>query len=394
MNTSTWNPEAMGYSTVETLLDEVSRNMAASNLSRYSRGLGGHAHGHGQRMSGSSRVVKSGSTNNSPRNSVGLGRRMTDGAHRKRLTMMDQNTLDSSTFTSNDGIHRPMQARPVSWHPTSYYPQQPHQPFQMDATYHSFDLPPTPIVYSSYASPVSGYAPLSVPYGGYEQPIQSRPHTYHPTQHEWNPDIRIAHPLYPDNTLETTNIDSAMYTHFDWNNFATNGFDDPTAPPTPDNLLPIQHSEPSFPPEEAIPYQTLDDSDDTGEELIGMGLYDNTPDAGKTFHPDPHLDNYPSLMMPQLLGTPFRRQEPVGKGLKLEETWDPPTSDNEEDEDEDEDNSEDDGEGEDDDEAIRGVADVTALNSGDIPVSSGHVQVVRPSQGVYMKHNFGQDGWL
>jgi hypothetical protein len=140
-------------------------------------------------------------------------------------------------------------------------------------------------------------------------------------------------------------MDPSMYSHFDWNNFAVNGFENSsTAPPTPENFLPIQHPEPTFPAEESIPYHPLSDDDD-GEELIGMGLYD-TPEPAKVLSSDPQLDSYRTSMMSHLLGA--GRREPTGKGLKLEETWNPPPSDDEEDDEEDDD--EQDGEGESDDE--------------------------------------------
>ena len=135
-----------------------------------------------------------------------------------------------------------------------------------------------------------------------------------------------------------------MYSHFEWNNFATNGFEgSSTAPPTPDNFLPIQHPEPAFSTEESIPYQPLEDVESGGEELIGMGLYDN-PDPIKTSSLDPQLDSYRALMMSHLMGPSHRKTESTGKGLKLEETWEPPVSDDEDADDEDQD-----GEGEDDD---------------------------------------------
>ena len=165
-----------------------------------------------------------------------------------------------------------------------------------------------------------------------------------------------------------------MYSHFDWNSFAVNGFDNSsTAPPTPENFLPIQHPEPTFPAEESIPYHPLSDSDD-GEELIGMGLYD-TPEPAKTLSSDPQLDNYRSLMMSHLLGV-GRRVEPTGKGLKLEETWNPPPSDDEE-----EDDDEQDGEGESDEE-------YSAEQSTSIPTSTNE-----PANAVQTQ-SYDRSGWL
>jgi hypothetical protein len=151
------------------------------------------------------------------------------------------------------------------------------------------------------------------------------------------------------NAPTAQNMDPTMYSHFDWSNFAMNGFESSTTPPTPENFLPIQHPEPGFPAEESIPYHPLSDTESTGEDLIGLGLYD-TPEAAKSPSPDPQLDNYRSLMMSGLLGSAYRRSEPAGKGLKLEEGFIPPESD--EDDGSDGSSDEQDGEGEDDDEVV------------------------------------------
>lgn len=82
--------------------------------------------------------------------------------------------------------------------------------------------------------------------------------------------------------------------------------------------------------EDSIPYQPLDDSEEEGEILIGMGLYD-APDKADE---DPELDNYRTSAS-HLLGTTYRR----GQGLKLEEAWEPPATDDEEDEEDDSDDA-------------------------------------------------------
>jgi len=105
-----------------------------------------------------------------------------------------------------------------------------------------------------------------------------------------------------------------------------------------------------------------------------MGLYD-TPEPAKTLSSDPQLDNYRSLMMSHLLGV-GRRVEPTGKGLKLEETWNPPPSDDEE-----EDDDEQDGEGESDEED-------TAEQSTSIPTSTNE-----PANAVQTQ-SYDRSGWL
>lgn len=150
-----------------------------------------------------------------------------------------------------------------------------------------------------------------------------------------------------------------MYSHIDWSNFDTNGFDATTAPPTPEDFIPIQHPDPTFSSDEAIPYHPLDDSDSAGEELIGMGLYD-TPE--KPLSSDPHLDSYRAFMVTQILGPTFRKQEPTGKGLKLEETWNPPASDDGEEDDAAEDDEDLDGSTANEDDAD--ISSTPAMNDG------------------------------
>lgn len=298
------------------------------------------------------RIVKPNSASSSPRGSAGLGRRrtvMADGAYRRRLAMIDQNVA-AGGFISNDGL-QPLaySNRPVSWHPSSHLaPQSVYQAAypvptpEINSQFQIYDLPPTPAVYSGYTSPSSTFSPLSLPYSGYEQveeqisyPSQSSLlQTSTSASYNINQITYLPQPAQNFIPQSTPNVDSSMYSHFDWNSFAVNGFESSsTAPPTPENFLPIQHPEPTFPAEESIPYHPLSESDD-GEELIGMGLYD-APEPAKAPSSDPQLDNYRTLMMSHLLGA-GRRVEPTGKGLKLEETWVPPPSDDEaEDDDED-----------------------------------------------------------
>ena len=340
----------MGYATVETLLDDVSRQMASSNLTKYSRGSTG------QRTGGSMRIVKPNSTSNSPRGSTGLGRRRTVMTDRRRIVMADKAMATTGGFIPHDGIQIPTRSnRPVSWHPSTQMAPQPQYnsayqvpTLQTQCDFHIFDLPPTPAVYSGFGSPDSTFSPLSMPYG-YEQPCPYADNSVPYSSNQGylsNQTAMQATTSY--SSTQSGNTDSSMYSHFDWSNFATNGFESATAPPTPENFLPIQHPETSLPADDAIPYHSLSDSEQEGEILQGLGLYD-TPDVSKPLPSAPKFDNYRALVMSQLLGPAYRNAEPesTGKGLKLEETWNPPPSD---DEDDDEDDDEQDGEGEDDDE--------------------------------------------
>lgn len=128
--------------------------------------------------------------------------------------------------------------------------------------------------------------------------------------------------------METTSANG-----WDWNTFIMHGFN-ATTPPTPEAFPQTQLSQPML-SEESLPFEPLEEPEEEGEILVGMGLYDS-PDK---YEEDPQLNNYRTTVS-SLLGSTFRSQEPRGKGLKLEETWEPPKSDDEED-DEDDDSSSD-----------------------------------------------------
>ncbi|MCJ1284051.1 hypothetical protein MMC26_003382 [Xylographa opegraphella] len=95
-----------------------------------------------------------------------------------------------------------------------------------------------------------------------------------------------------------------------------------TAPPTPD-FLPIQNPSDMWQgaPTAVQPRLTKPRS----KELVGMGLYD-TPDRN-SFSPDSATDSHGG----SFIADPHH--ESLGKGLKLEETWEPPAEEEEDDED-------------------------------------------------------------
>lgn len=276
---------------------------------------------------------------------------MADGPYRRMAPVADQQIVPSmsSGYGSNDRLLQiPTRSnRPVSWHPSSQQqiPQQYQTYFQAptyDFNNQQFNyLPPTPAVYSGYTSPISNFSPMPAPYTGYEQQPQQQ-QQYFPDYQQQQYLANQTYMMDPQSQYSPSSLadlNPTTYSQYEWNSFAANSFEGSTAPPTPDNFLPIQHPEPTFPSEESIPFESLDD-DESGEDLVGLGLYD-TPEAAKSPEADPQLDNY--RMMNQLLGSHYRRPEPVGKGLKLEEGWTPPSDDEKDDE-------EADGEGEDEEE--------------------------------------------
>jgi hypothetical protein len=206
----------------------------------------------------------------------------------------------------------------------------------------SMDLSHTPALFSNYGSPSSTFSPPSQPWTGYDQEFDLHPDATTFIQAPFN-DMMNNYSIYaqyemhlanqvqdtPDYTSLTGGMNPSIYSHFDWNNFAASGFENSTAPPTPENFLPMQHPNPSCAIEDSIPFHPLDDTEE-GEVLVGMGLYD----APEKSLPDLQLDQYRSVMSQYLGSCP---QNTEGKGLKLEETWEPPASEDDGDEHDDQD---------------------------------------------------------
>ncbi|KAI1076265.1 hypothetical protein F5B20DRAFT_327531 [Whalleya microplaca] len=324
-------------------MDEISRQLAISDsIRRMSRSS------HGQRTPGAMRIVKPSSANNSPQAMAARRRTMMNDSNlaRRRQQALDQAILlqmHDNTINHEDPVKRT--SRPVSWHPTSHL-QQPHMHIpipQPDFSqyvvpapmpYHHSDMysgyqnfPPTPAAYSGQTSPLSTFSPLCLPYATASQPQATPAYIDHDA---WNPAPQFTANSYTTNESPDTTeafpqfINQASY---NWDEFPTQGYNNVcTAPPTPDEFQPVQQPQPAVPPEEAIPYQPLEEPEEEGEILVGMGLYD-PPNKAET---DPGLDNYRTTTS-QLLGTTYRR----GQGWKLEEAWEPPATDDEDGKDED-----------------------------------------------------------
>lgn len=287
------------------------------------------------------RVVKPNSTSNSPLEALGSGRRRTFIAEsqRRAAPVMDHNSMAQPAWQSNDGLQIPARtSRPMSWHPAPLPLQHTrYSPGPVQAAYynneHVFDHSPAPsAVYSGFTSPASSFSPLALPQAQYQQqypvynPLACQPPSmpYIAYQSPQYQDPQYAVPPKPSHFIDNTN--SAMYSHSDWNNFVANGFEQP---PTPSNVPSSQQPEPIFTPEEAIPYHPLSEAEPDGEELVALGLYDTPSKQSGGF---------------MALGG-FRPSEPTGKGLKLEEAWEPSASDDS--------SSDDDGDGDEENEEER-----------------------------------------
>ncbi|OLN84499.1 hypothetical protein CCHL11_08248 [Colletotrichum chlorophyti] len=323
----------------DTFFDDLSRQMALSQASRRtSRGS------NGQRPGTAMRVVKPTSANNSPRSSSVMHSRRRTMVGDGNLARRRQQVMENVTMPEYGSQPRP--SRPLSWHPSTFQQHNlPHQqqqlaqyPFPPTSTYNDSDsfhayqhFPPTPAAYSCNTSPVASFSPLSMPYSTYDSSI------YMPVE-GWNVPQQ-APPAYvsssdsagyvePFPSLPTSLPDltpSSTSTH--WNSYPMDGFTT-TSPPTPETLPRAQQPQPVVPNEDTIPYQPLDEPEEEGEILVGMGLYD-APDK---YDEDPQLDAS-RFSMSSLLGASFRPREGTGKGLKLEESWQPPESDDEEEDD-------------------------------------------------------------
>lgn len=261
--------------------------------------------------------------------------------------------------------------RPVSWHPDSSHfqahqqygqslpqPQPPQQPLANayhlsaqgrwnDQTLPNYQqMSPMPASYSCQASPVT-FSPLSLPSNdvhsqpcyyvdsqGWSLPQQQVPNYVSPPVDscsispalESNMDYAETFPpLFPATMANPSTDSSQGSASSEWRSFVEHGFDR-TFPPTPENL-PQMQLKPAVQMEEPAPYEPLPEPEDDSEILVGMGLYDAPDKQGA----DPGLSNYRSTVSSLLGGAP--KLPEAGKGLKLEETWQPPESD---DEDEDE----------------------------------------------------------
>ncbi|RCI08636.1 hypothetical protein L249_4870 [Ophiocordyceps polyrhachis-furcata BCC 54312] len=289
----------------------------------------------------SMRINKPSSANSSPRSS---GRRRTFVVDTLQRQMMDYLSIPCSIGHRQHHHHHhhrqhqhhdpPKQSfRPMSWHPSSY--MQPQRtagyplPIGLHTTADSYDMscsgqpdfsPMMAASYSNDTSPCSTFSPLplftdcSRP-DGWDFPQRATP-LYTPTSSDMSEPFLAATQQQQQQQQQQQRALAP-----DWDTFVMQGYD-ATSPPTPENPPAMQSQEP------AVPYQTQAEEEE-GEILVGMGLYDGPE---KQLDEDPQLNNYRSTVS-CLLGSSLRPLEPRGKGLKLEETWEPPRCEDDNDED-------------------------------------------------------------
>lgn len=283
------------------------------------------------------RVTKPSSANTSPRAPMYPSRR--------RITVNDQAFRQEQQRRMELASGRT--SRPVSWHPnTFFYTPQPYMnqqaachPFSTPNVYADQDpdsayphLSPMMTSYSNNVSPCSSFSPLPLAYQN-QAPQYLSPNAWN-TQRN-GPYYPSDNQIYPEALPALTHAPGSGMpsdTSGNWGNYIMNGVSR-TTPPTPDSFVNPQQPQPSV--SENFD-ETLDDNEDEGEILVGMGLYD-TPE--KYQQEDPQLNNYRSTVS-SLLGSTFRAKEPTGKGLTLEQAWEPPKSDNEDEDDDQEEEEE------------------------------------------------------
>ncbi|KAK4127832.1 hypothetical protein N657DRAFT_641882 [Parathielavia appendiculata] len=297
----------------------------------------------------------------------------------------------SDVFFERGTATRP--ARPLSWHPSSQgapssqhlnsndcamlHPYPPHGDIDMLASLQH--LPPTPVgVYSGYTSPAESFSPLSLPYSSFSSSSRpfcspvSQPVPIPQQQQQPTPAFHPANPCadYPPSTASLAEIPylPPLYGAGENGPLAWEAYQPypaNTAPPTPEDLacgaLPItrpmvdtifhqQQQQQQQPPAEQEPLtqqttyrqpliihddDNINNSDGEGEILYGMGLYD-APDHGKepsskTLHRSVVLSLLGGTRDPEDDGEENEEEDNSGKGLglKLEDAWEPPASEDE-----------------------------------------------------------------
>ena len=321
---------------IDAMLFDVSNRMARAQLARQISNSSSTF----QRKA--ARVFKPKSTGNSPQyiqrrratTSFKGGRNRSD-LYNHSVAVPHQETL------SLNGNGQPTSApRPMSWHPSSV--QSNHAAARTSAYYtpsgysvavnqisapNNVNVPATQQVANiDMINPYLGYNTSSISYqplntGYYENSQQeSEPNIAYPTLANFDHTDHVQHqntsmlegfPIFPPTSSLTQT----------WTN-SLSSLPSYTNPPTPD-FLPIQN--PSDMWQGYVSNISPSLPKRPSKELVGMGLYD-CPNRD-SFALETAVDQHFGVMVAH------PEQEPAGKGLKLEETWQPPEEDNSSEED-------------------------------------------------------------
>lgn len=299
---------AYTLSPYDTTITTMSPHTSTSHTARrFSRSYSSQPNSHPYR------VEKPRSNHNSPHTVE--RRRTTTGAKLyatldDHYNMMMGLTGDEATM---EDVPEPPTTRPVSWHPSSGHFQVPRPAYESNE----------PVDYSRHypescrnSTHGSDFYSMSARNSSYFEPVQSLQNLSAAHEsHRGSQDSDNSWPTqaYSQSSFSTPATDPMPWYLQEWarKNQAQAQSQQGSA-----DFLPIQH-----PTEQEDP-AVDEDMEDSGKELVGMGLYDL---------PDPS-DQWGSL-----------QGEATGKGLKLEETWQPP----EEEDDDEEEAGEGEGEGDD-----------------------------------------------
>ena len=287
------------------------------------------------------KVTKPGSAGNSPQN---VQRRRTSASHK-----LAKYLSDLYPYSSYGGQHlapqpQPVQqasspnaARPLSWHPSTMTHLSPDEALRQHRLSLSFagyqtvqvNGVPTPMTQPAMTPDLPNDAWLGLEATHSSSQTDSRRYIY-PTTAGLNPAANQGLPSQYVTYLSTGVPATSAGPYFSpanssdmWPGLPAAGPPSSfTAPPTPD-MRPIQHAtEPMAIGDVAFAAAFAADEDekaDNGPELVGMGLYDAPvrPDFGVL------ANRHGSFL--------GMATEARGKGLKLEETWEPPEDEEEHD---------------------------------------------------------------
>ena len=322
---------------IDDLVRDMSTQMANSQLTRRSSGQS-HRTPNNLRKD-AARVMKTNSAGNSPRN---IGRRKTviSQAPTRHRSTLDDHYDNMLSFGRQHAIehNRPQHfTRPKSWHPSSLaqgykyngqseaaVPRQFQDSKTIQTATNSTSLMSSlhsnvyvPNTNTSTAALGAMYLPQQMTMSNgcqdYSYMIGPGIYPYGPLSSS-DPSTNPAFDTYQG--FYNPEASSFIQSYNNWSGGSAPVTFDVTTPSTPD-FLPIQH-----PPNPAV-------SSDQGrgpqlakqssKELVGMGLYDE-PDSSTSFgSAGEHLQYF---LRPQSEAYPL--YQPTGKGLKLEETWQPP----------------------------------------------------------------------
>ncbi|KAL8717835.1 MAG: hypothetical protein Q9225_004958 [Loekoesia sp. 1 TL-2023] len=322
---------------IDAMLHDVSNQMARSQLFRRLSAKSNNSSPGSKK--GNARVVKPHSSGGTP---LGVQRRRTTTAHASRTkppTAPSFASVQQLPQAATASTHRPRQngppsaTRPLTWHPGSYRLDKCPQeiPYNNNLSFYPTTAPQEPHFtgYSNYSSFSSFNSTLPPEAQG--QDLFSSDYSQQSTS---------------DNSLEYTNSSSfyqppmydysTLFPHQDTTLSSTYlqypsslQMTDPSQVPSDYAIYSTQHTPNLFssqyvcnPPQYVQSPNPPQITKQRSKELVGMGLYDG-PSRKELSTPDTSADRISQLLVP-----------PQGKGLKLEETWQPRDEDADENEEE------------------------------------------------------------